>query len=87
MVVFLVTSKDRARYYLLLKFFNRDGLLDLFLIVEEILIVVSRCLVVMCKIDKLLYVKKKVKVDKEWCKMNVEEFGIIFSEFEFDEDL
>ena len=85
--VSLVTPKDRARYYSLLKSLNRDGPLDPFPIAEETLTDASRRLAVTRKIDKLSHAKKKAKADKEWRKTNAEELGIILSESESDEDL
>ena len=59
--VSLVTPKDRARYYSLLKSLNRDGPLDPFPIAEETLTDASRRLAVTRKIDKLSHAKKKAK--------------------------
>ena len=85
--VSLVTPKERAQYYALLKTLNRDGPLDAFPIAEETLIEASRRLAVARKIDRLAHSKKKAKADKEWRQANAEELGIILSETESDEDL
>jgi len=85
--VSLVTPKERAQYYALLKSLNRDGPLDAFPIAEETLIEASRRLAVARKIDRLAHTKKKSKADKEWRRTNAEELGIILSESESDDDL
>ena len=85
--VSLVTPKERAQYYALLKSLNRDGPLDAFPVAEETLIEASRRLAVARKIDRLAHAKKKTKADKEWRRTNAEELGIILSESESDDDL